>query len=422
MRLYNSNKNCYFEGHRIQIFPTEKQKEYIERTFELTRYVWNWALEQEQNNYILFKEGKAEKTFLNIFDLKKLFTEARKHNIFLEDIQYETAVYVIRNAITSFENYFKRNQVKISYKINKPKFKSKKNNNYIPLRNNTTYFENNMLRVPGLPIGDKIFTNYYTNATKKDHIKYYKCGIKKDNLGNYWFCFAFEKEKPINYFKENNIPQTEAIGIDLNVQKTIVCSNGEIFSKPNLNKINKRIKRLSRAVMKDYRALQERQSEQERTNSAIELLPSKNANKRTDKLRKAYKKKFDKINNFIYQSVSRIIKMNPKAIVMEDLDVADMNKLHNIAKYTSECNFGKIYQIIQYKCEVYNIPFIVADRYYKSSQLCSNCNSLNNSKNSNRLYHCNNCGLIIDRDLNAAKNLAKLAENYDYNLEELIIA
>lgn len=420
MRLYNSKNNVYFEGHKIEIFPTKEQKEYIERSFELTRYVWNWALEQELNNYKLFQEGKSNKKFLNIYDLKKLFTIHRKNNIFLEDIQYETAVYVFRNVITAYENFFKRDK-SLSYKINKPKFKSKKHNNYIPLRNNTTYFENNMLRVPGLSRGDKIFTNYYTNNTKHDNIKYYKCGIKKDNLGKYWFCFAFEKQRKTTYFSDNNIPQTEAIGIDLNVKQTIVCSNGEIFEKPDLKKINKRIKRESRAVMKDCRLLQKRQSEQERTNSAIKLLPSKNAEKRINKLRKSYKKKFDKIDNFIYQSVSRIIKMNPKAIVMEDLDVVEMNQLHNIAKYTSECNFGKIYQIIKYKCEIYNIPFILADRYYKSSQTCSNCGATK-PKNSSRLFHCNNCGLIIDRDLNAAKNLAKLAENYDYNFDNLVIA
>ena len=60
MQMYNIPKGTYLKGYKVQIFPNEYQKAYIERCFELVRYVWNWALEKELDQYQLYKEGKIE--------------------------------------------------------------------------------------------------------------------------------------------------------------------------------------------------------------------------------------------------------------------------------------------------------------------------------------------------------------------------
>ena len=411
----NIETDHFYKRYKIYIYPTDKQKEYLDRSFELTRYVWNWALEQEENQYKLYLDGKIPKKdkFIKYFSLVQKYKKEKEDKVFLNSIQYESARIILRHIITAYEKYFYG-----SFKH--PKFKSKKySSDYYPLRSERVYFEDNMLRIPGLPNGDKIYTKYHTNESKSDNIKYYDCYICKDSLGRYYIRYAKKEKKYINYFSENNIPKSEAIGIDLNVEQTIVCSNGNVYKKPDLSKINKRIKKCRKAINKDNKLLSQRQKKLERTNSAIELLPSKNANKRTDKLRKLYIKKTNIIKNFIYQSISRIIKMNPKAIVMEDLDVIKMKSTKYINKYISDCNFGLIYEKMEEKCRQYNIPFITADRFYPSSQLCSNCGATKHT--SQREYHCNNCGLIIDRDLNAAKNLATLAENYDYDFSNLMI-
>jgi len=150
------------------------------------------------------------------------------------------------------------------------------------------------------------------------------------------------------------------------------------------------------------------------------LLPSKNAIKRLNRYRKVYKKKTNIIRNFINQSVHNIIMKNPKAIIMEGLNVEKMKSRHFIASKIDDCKFSLIRENIKRKCEQYNIPFFLANRYFKSSQICSVCGSINKYNSNYHTYHCKKCGNTMDRDLNAAKNLAnlakyKLAEEYDYS-------
>ena len=135
------------------------------------------------------------------------------------------------------------------------------------------------------------------------------------------------------------------------------------------------------------------------------------------KYQKACKKKANIIRNFIYQSVSDIIKHNPKAIVIEGFNVERLKRDHYMAKQIYDCNFGKIREIIKEKCEQYNIPLIVADECYPSSQICSICGARSFKLINYHIYHCNCCDNEMDRDLNAARNLASLADNYDYSFE-----
>jgi len=248
MQTYNKPKGTYLKGYKIQIFPNEYQKAYIERCFELVRYVWNWALEKEETNYQLYKDELSEYNFLNDKELLNLYKEEKKNNVFLDYLDYESARRVIRNLINSYEDFFKGNS-------RYPKFKSRKRSkNYLPLRYDTTYFSYNTLKIPGLTT--KILTNQNTDyKCQKDNPTYYNCKITKDNLGNYWFHYSLLTNVNYTYFSENNIPPSEAIGIDLNVDNTIVCSDGSIYKKPNLDKINKRIKRFHRAMMKDKKSL-----------------------------------------------------------------------------------------------------------------------------------------------------------------------
>lgn len=70
-------------------------------------------------------------------------------------------------------------------------------------------------------------------------------------------------------------------------------------------------------------------------------------------------------------------------------------------------SFGKILEKIKEKCIFYDIELIEADKYYASSKMCSLCkNKKSDLKLSDRIYRCDRCGLIINRDLNAAINLA----------------
>lgn len=93
---------------------------------------------------------------------------------------------------------------------------------------------------------------------------------------------------------------------------------------------------------------------------------------------------------------------------MEDLCVKDMLKNKHLSKYIHEQCFYEFIRQMEYKCEWNGIEFVQVDRYYPSSKTCSQCGHVKkNLKLSDRTYVCDECGLVIDRDYNAAINLSK---------------
>ena len=92
--------------------------------------------------------------------------------------------------------------------------------------------------------------------------------------------------------------------------------------------------------------------------------------------------------------------------MIEDLDVKSMLKNKNLAKSISEVSFSRFINILTYKGEWYGREVIKVDRYFASSKICNNCGSKNNDLTlSNREWKCNGCGIIHDRDYNAALNI-----------------
>lgn len=93
---------------------------------------------------------------------------------------------------------------------------------------------------------------------------------------------------------------------------------------------------------------------------------------------------------------------------MENLNVIGMMKNRHLSKAVQEQCFYKFIRQMQYKCEWNGIEFVQVDRYYPSSKTCSCCGSIKrNLKLSDRVYNCDECGLVIDRDYNAAINLSR---------------
>ena len=102
--------------------------------------------------------------------------------------------------------------------------------------------------------------------------------------------------------------------------------------------------------------------------------------------------------------------MLPHTIVMEDLNVTGMMKNRHLSKAIQGQCFYEFKRQVKYKCERKGINFLLADRFFPSSKKCSSCGHIKKSlKLRERTYKCGNCGLQIDRDLNASINLEKLA-------------
>ena len=117
--------------------------------------------------------------------------------------------------------------------------------------------------------------------------------------------------------------------------------------------------------------------------------------------------------NTLHQFTSRLAKTK-SVVVIEDLNVSGMLKNHHLAQAISEVGFGEFRRQLIYKAAWYGCQVLVASRWEPSSKTCSACGWVDEDLMlADRTFHCRNpqiaCGLVLDRDLNAAINLATLA-------------
>lgn len=143
------------------------------------------------------------------------------------------------------------------------------------------------------------------------------------------------------------------------------------------------------------------------------LKDCKNIQKQIKVVNNLYRKLTNVRNNYIHQVTTKIVKTKPSKIVIEDLNIKGLMKNKHLAKSITDSKWYEFRRQILYKAELYGIEVVLADRFYSSSKTCSCCGSYKKDlKLKDRIYICNKCGLTIDRDINAAINLA----NYQ-NLE-----
>jgi putative transposase len=113
--------------------------------------------------------------------------------------------------------------------------------------------------------------------------------------------------------------------------------------------------------------------------------------------------------NTLHQFTSRLAKTK-SVVVIEDLHVAGMLKNHHLAQAIGDVGFSEFRRQLTYKAAWYGCRVVVASRWEPSSKTCSLCGWVDDDLSlADRTFHCEHCGLVLDRDLNAAINLAKLA-------------
>jgi putative transposase len=202
---------------------------------------------------------------------------------------------------------------------------------------------------------------------------------------------------------EEEIPEQQAggepIGIDLGIKAMAVCSDGEAY--PNPQALTRRLKQLARR----QRELSRRQK------------GSRNGAKTKAKMARLHDRVACLRRETIHQATSRIVAKTkpaparPRVVVMEKLNVVGMMQNHKLARAVGDVGMGEFSRQMTYKCAWYGIDLQVADRWYPSSKRCSGCGHIKESLSlSERVYRCDCCGLVLDRDLNAARNLVQLSQ------------
>lgn len=183
------------------------------------------------------------------------------------------------------------------------------------------------------------------------------------------------------------------VGVDLGIKSLATLSDGTVIANPKpLKRRLRKIKRLHRAVSRKPKG-------------------SHNRRKAACKLGKAYRKAANQRANTLHQVTTWLAKTK-SVIVIEDLNVAGMLKNHHLAQAIGDAGWGKFERQLTYKAAWYGSHVVVVGRWEPSSKTCSACGWLDAKLElANRVFRCQNadCGQVLDRDLNAALNLSKLA-------------
>src|SRR5690554_3502048 len=227
-----------------------------------------------------------------------------------------------------------------------------------------------------------------------------KSGTVSMKAGRYYVSVLIEAEE-----KPYDIPEGNGIGIDLGIKDFAVVSTMENpFTNINKTKfvrgLEKRLKREQRRLSRKYESLKVRNKEMKGEATR------QNIHKQTIKVQKLHQRLSCIRENHINQVIIQVIRQKPRFITMEDLNVKGMMKNRHLAKAVQSQNFHSFRLKLADKCRRNGIELRIADRWYPSSMLCSECGSIRKDlKLSDRTYRCDACGLVIDRDRNASINL-----------------
>jgi putative transposase len=191
--------------------------------------------------------------------------------------------------------------------------------------------------------------------------------------------------------------------VDLGIKSLAVLSTGEVFANPrHLGGALGKVRRLSRAVSRrvgPYDAATKKHRS-----------PSKRWRRATAALGRAAGRVADQRKDAIHKLTTALARKYG-TVVVEDLFVAGMVRNHGLARHVADASFGAIRRQLEYKTVWNGGRTIVVDRWFPSSKTCSGCGAVKAKLAlSERSYVCMACGMVMDRDVNAARNLAALGE------------
>ena len=208
--------------------------------------------------------------------------------------------------------------------------------------------------------------------------------VKKTKSGEWYVTIAVEKDDVIPFTNGK-----EVVGIDLGIKKYATLSDGSLFQNKYISKAERNmLKRIQKTISRRKKGSSNRKKAIRRFAKYCEHI----SQIREDHL---HKLSYNLVHSYSF-------------IAYEELKIANMVRNHHLAKSISESSWGNFIQMLQYKAESAGCV-VVGVNPKDTSKTCSGCGNIQDMPLSERTFNCGKCGLSIDRDLNASKNILKRA-------------
>ena len=363
-----------YKAYKLRIYPTDFQRELLEKTFGCTRYIYNNFLAERKNKY------EESKTRISVYEQLKKLTDLKRAKEWLREIDSCALQACVYNLDDAFQKFFKGNGY--------PRFRAKGVHESFRTNNTLNTYKNKKYESIRIDLKKRIITlpklkevKFRGFRTTKEIVgKIKSATISKD--ANKYFVSVLVEVPFIKY----SLKPTSIVGLDLGIKDFIVTSNGEKLK--NEVKINeKRLKGLQKWLSRCKAG-------------------SKNRYKVKLKIQRLYLKIRNARKHMIYKLANKIIREND-IIAIENLDVKSMYQVHKIAKHLKNIPISEFIRVLKYKSNWLGKKVIEINKYYPSSQSCNRCGFKNEEVKdlSVRKWICPECGLIHDRDINASINI-----------------
>jgi putative transposase len=358
------------KAYKYRIYPNDEQKAILAKQFGHCRWVYNWGLATKQKAY---KEtGKSPSKF----DLSKLLPSMKKNpeTEWLKEAGSQSLQASLEHLDTAFNNFF-------SKRSGFPKFKSKNSKQSYTVPSGTKLdFYHGRLWLPKFKEAIKI------KLSRKITGDIRKSTVSRNASNEYHISILVETgtEIPVKPKLES---KTAVLGIDVGIKDFCVTSDGEVVENPKfLRSTHDRLVLLQRKLSHKTKG-------------------SKNRKKAQLKVACLHQKIVDKRTDFLHKLSTRLVREN-QAIAREDLNVKGMLKNHKLARAISEVAWTQFDSMCTYKTDWYGKWYLQIGRFEASSKTGNECGHYYKGLTlDQRSWKCPECGIVYDRDVNAARNI-----------------
>lgn len=351
-------------SHKIRLDPNPTQAKALARACGVARFTWNWALAEWNRQY---EAGEKPNTMA----LKKQWNAIKREQFpWVLESPSDANLQPFADLQRAFTNFF-------AGRARRPRFKKRG-------QHDSFYIANARFDVDGRSVRLGPLGWFRMREELRFNGKILSARVSRE--ADQWF-IAIQVELA------EALPQTVGegtVGVDLGIAHLATMSNGEVVDapKPLAQKLTK-LRRLQRSVSRKQRG-------------------SRNREKAKRKVARLHLRIRNIRNDCLHRLTTKLCREN-QAVVIEDLNVAGMVHNRHLARAIADVGMGEFRRQLTYKADLYGVALLVADRWYPSSKTCSACGAVTpHLALSERTFVCAECGAVMDRDLNAARNLEGL--------------